>query len=388
MSLGMNILLITETYFPWITGVSVSTDNIAKFLASKGHNVTLVCPKQHVPGSPPKHKNIKVVIVPSLPFSFYNNNAPALIFPSFKILNNLVKKEKFDIVHIQEPGTLGLIALIVSKIHHLPTVGALHFIPEQIDRVMWGSLERVLTPIINIFTYLIYNRYDQVMAPSHFFAGYLKGIGVKTSVNVISNGIDTNIYKPKRLDLKTREKYGFLKSDIVFFFLGRLDKDKNPETLIKALPYTPNNIKLLIVGRGTETKYLHELSLKLKVNKKIVWANYVTDVEMQNLYASVDAFCIMSPYEGQSIVTLQAVAAGLPVIAAKAGALPELVDNGRNGYLIDTYNHKDLAEKMVKLAKDVNLRKKFGRQSRKISLSHERNKVFLKLTEIYENIRV
>lgn len=379
----MNILLVTETYFPYITGVSVSTDNIARFMLRRGHNVTLVYPKPIVNKDFDLPKGLNIVYVPSLPFYLYNNNATGIFPLTICPIEKVVKNGHFDVMHIQEPGSVGLSALIVAKKYKIPTVGALHFIPEQIDRVLWGRLENVLTPFINFIIKPIYNNYDQIMTPSHFFAGYLRGIGVKTPVNVVSNGVDTNIYKPSTTDPKLRMKYGFTKSDVVFFFLGRLDKDKNPETLVKALPFTTKNVKLIIVGRGTETKYLHELAKTLKVDDKITWIDYVTNEEMINIYSSVDAFCIMSPYEGQSIVTLQAVSAGLAVIAARAGALPELVSDSKNGYLIDTYNFKELSEKMNLLAASPSQRRKFGHESRKISLEHDRNKALRSLEKIY-----
>jgi 1,2-diacylglycerol 3-alpha-glucosyltransferase len=113
----------------------------------------------------------------------------------------------------------------------------------------------------------------------------------------------------------------------------------------------------------------------------------VTDAEMLRLYSAVNAFCIMSPYEGQSIVTLQAVASGLPVIAADAGALPELVTDGKNGYLIKTYDHKSLSKKMNLLASSEKNREKFGIESRKISLEHERSKALSRLENIYIKLK-
>jgi glycosyltransferase involved in cell wall biosynthesis len=113
----------------------------------------------------------------------------------------------------------------------------------------------------------------------------------------------------------------------------------------------------------------------------------VTDAEMLKLYGAVDAFAIMSPYEGQSIVTLQAVACGLPVIAANAGALPELVYDNKNGYLVKTYDFKTLADRMNTLASSTDLRHKFGVVSRTISLKHERSKALAKLEDIYEELK-
>lgn len=382
----MNILLVTETYLPYITGVSISTDSIARYMISKGHNVTIVCPTPLVKGEKRQLENLKVVYVPSLPFHWYNLNATG-IFPLTLIkMKKLFKETKFDVVHIQEPGVVGISALALAKKHNIPTVGALHFIPEQIDRVMWGTVEPVLTPLINVYIKFVYEKYDQIMTPSHFFAGALEKVNISKPINVISNGVNTTKFKPSPLNLTLRSKLGFSKNDIVFFFLGRIDLDKNVETLVRAMPLTKSKVKLLIVGKGTEKKALQALASSLKVSDRIVWVDYIPDSEMVDYYHAVNAFSIMSPYEGQSIVTLQALAVGIPVIAADAGALPEICHNSENGYLVKTYDYKTLAEKMNSIAGSEDLRKRFGKASRAIGLIHDKHTVLHTLELLYKKI--
>ena len=101
------------------------------------------------------------------------------------------------------------------------------------------------------------------------------------------------------------------------------------------------------------------------------------------LYRSLDCFVITSPVESQSIVTLEAMACGLPVIAARAGALPELVHDGENGFLVPPDDVAAVAQKFNLLAVDSALRKKFGAQSRVISQSHDKPTVLHRLEEVY-----
>lgn len=382
----MNILLVTETYLPYITGVAVSTDSIARYMVSRGHRVTLVNPRPIVKGSVKPLKNLKIINVPSLPFALYNYNATAIFPLAIPIINKLMKETKFDIVHIQEPGSVGLSALIMAKVHKIPIVGALHFIPEQVDRVIWGRFERILTPFINIYIRMIYNKYDAIMTPSHFFANYLKSLHVKKPINVISNGTDVEKFHPAPLNLALRKKLKIPEDSTVFFYLGRLDGDKNVATLIKSLPYTNKNIRLLVVGRGIQGETLKSLAKKLKVDSKIIWVDYITDDEMANFYHAANAFSIMSPYEGQSIVTLQAIASGLPLITAKAGALPELCYDGKNGFLVKTYDFKGLAAKMNELSHNKKMCEDFGKESRKISLAHHKPVVLHKLELLYKSL--
>lgn len=375
----MQILLVTETYLPYITGVSISTDSIARYMVSKGHKVTLLYPRPLVPGSVEKMKSLTLVEVPSFKTPFYNFNATAIYPLAVPVIEKLMHSTKFDVVHIQEPGALGQAVLKKAKSHNIPIVGALHFIPEQIDRVLGGYFEKILTPLFAVYIKSTYNKYDQIMTPSIFFANYLKSIGVAKPINVISNGTDIKRFFP----LKNK----VAKKTVDLFFLGRLDKDKNVETLVKALKYTDNNVKLTIVGRGTEKDNLQKLAKSINVESKIKWVDYITDAEMPSYYQKADIFTIMSPYEGQSIVTLQAIATGLPIIVANAGALPELCKDKVNGFLVDTYNYKTLAEKINILARDKNMRTKFGSESRKISLDHDKKNVLHKLEIIFDKLR-
>jgi glycosyltransferase involved in cell wall biosynthesis len=380
----VNILLVTETYLPYITGVSVSTDSIARYMVSRGHKVTLVCPKPIVKGTVEPLEGLTIVDTPSIPFAIYNNNAIAIFPLGIPIIEKLIRREKFDIVHIQEPFGTGISALILAKIHHLPVIGSLHFIPEQ--TVISKSLKYFLTPILRKSIKLIYNHYDSVMTVSNFFAENLRKYGVTKPIFIISNGTDVDKFHPGPSDLIMRKKLGIPESSVVFFYLGRLDGDKNVETLVRAMPFTDPNVRLLIVGKGQKKEILHKLADDLKVTPKIIWVDYITNEEMTNYYHAADCFSIMSPFEGQSIVTLQAVASGLPVIVANAGALPELCIDGKNGFLVETYDAKTLADRMNKLAGDKSLREKFGIESRKISLPHHKPTALHKLEELYKSL--
>jgi 1,2-diacylglycerol 3-alpha-glucosyltransferase len=264
----------------------------------------------------------------------------------------------------------------------------LHFTPEQIGRVLPGKPEFLTKPLIEKYIHLIYNKYTAIAVPTQTFVNFLKSIGVGRPIKVVSNGVDTVKYYQDGINLELRQKYGVPENEVVFFFLGRLDRDKNASTLVRAMHYTDKNIRLLIVGNGKQKEKLHKLAEELKVSKKITWIENITDAEMPDFYHLADVFTIMSPYEVQSIVTLQAISSGLPVICADRGALPELCQNGRNGYLVGVYDAKTLAQKMNILAKDRRMRVDFGEESRKISLVHHKPDVLHKLELLYKKVAV
>jgi glycosyltransferase involved in cell wall biosynthesis len=145
-------------------------------------------------------------------------------------------------------------------------------------------------------------------------------------------------------------------------------------------------VHLVIAGEGKEEKNFRSLAQTLGVADRITWLGYLNHEQMKDVYQSVDCFVLMSPYEVQSIVTLQAISCALPILACKEGALPELCHDGKNGYTIATDDDKTLAEKMNVIAEDAKLRNVFGQESRKISLPHDRNTALLRLEEFYKKI--
>ena len=350
----MNIVITTETYLPFIAGVSTSTDNIARFMARAGHKVTVVAPKPVMKGEIPPLKNLTIAHTPSFPDPFFVGKSFSPFPMPFRTLQNVMKN--IDIVHIQEPAAIGYTALYIAKRRHIPIVGALHFTPEQIFRILFFPKIPLFITLIKRYIRWFYNQCDGIMIPTETFAAFLRESGVTKPIVVVSNGVDTNDFVPMKNRFAKRDACKLPKDKILFFFLGRLDFDKHADTIIRALPKTDTKVHLVIAGEGKEEENFRNLAKTLGVSDRITWLGYLNHEKMKEVYQSVDCFVLMSPYEVQSIVTLQAISSGLPVLACKEGALPELCHDGENGFTIATDDDKTLAEKMNVLASDTTLR--------------------------------
>lgn len=382
----MNIVLISESYLPYISGISSSTHSIARALADAGHNVTVIAPKsaqldptvEHEPG-------ITVLRTWSVPDPNYIGR---MITP-FPLLITEVDKAitpKTDIVHVQEPTSIGLSAYVRARHVGVPVVGALHFTPDQIMRMVpwfpynWG------VSLVKAYIRWRYNKYDAIMVPTQTFVDFLKSIGVSAPTIVISNGVDIKKFTPTDKKTEVRSKLGWPAHRVIFLILSRLDKDKFVDDAVRALPKADKNVHLVVAGVGPEEVKLHALAEELQVTDRITWVGKVGESEMINLYRASDGFVMMGIYEVQSIVTLQAVASGLPVIAARAGALPELCHDGENGYLVTPHDSATVAEKLSLLARDENVRRKMGIKSRTISLAHDKAKAMKRVETWYRTV--
>ncbi len=378
----MNILIVTETYFPTISGVANSTDSIARYMISEGHTVTIIAPHPVIKGKVELIPGLRVITTPSVKDPIFADK-PMSIFPlGFPTIWKTLHTNRFDIIHIQEPGSIGITALIIAKMMHIPTVGAQHTMPQQVA-TFFGPFFKIGMLVAIGITRAVYNFYDSVMTPTETMVKYLRSEGIHVPVYAISNGIDTNTFFPKPPDKNAKKTYSLPSHKILFAYLGRIDKDKHIDIAIRAMTKTGPNIHLVIAGFGKEQSVLVKLAKQLGVEEKVTFIGKLTEAEMIQVYRSVDCFVIPSPVESQSIVTLQALAIGLPVIAANAGALPELVHDNENGFLIKADDVNGFAQKMDLMAKDEKLRKKFGEESRKISLNHHKPTVLHKLEEIY-----
>lgn len=382
----MNIVITTETYLPFVSGVSTSTDNIARFMARRGHDMTVLAPKPVKEGEVASEPHLTITHTPSLPDPFFSGKSYSPIPFPYSTVQKAIKKPPVDLVHIQEPGAVGITALFRAKAQKIKIVGALHFTPEQIFRILFLPKSKIFINLVKRYIRWFYNQCDGIMVPTSTFAQFLKESGVTKPMLVVSNGVDTKDFVPTKNRLAKRDDYKLPKDKILFFFLGRLDFDKHADTIIRALPQTDTKAHLVIAGEGKEEQNFRNLAKTLGVTDRITWLGHLTHEQMKDVYQSVDCFVLMSPYEVQSIVTLQAIASGLPVLACKEGALPELCHDGENGFTIATDDHPTLAKKMNMIVSDRRLREKFGKESRSISLPHDRTTALSKLEEFYKEI--
>jgi glycosyltransferase involved in cell wall biosynthesis len=212
--------------------------------------------------------------------------------------------------------------------------------------------------------------------------------GVSRPTFALSNGVDTNRFSQpvpdnlrKQLDLPNKP---------IVLCLGRLDRDKSIHVLLEAIPkilkQTP--VHFVIAGWGDLYDSLIETLKKTGLDKHVTATgqiSYETDI-LVALYGLADIFVIPSTIETQSIVTMEAMAAGKPVVAANAGALPELVADSDNGYLFKPGDSQDLATKVVHLLKDEALRTKMGQRSRERVKKHDLQANLSRFENLYQKV--
>ncbi len=157
-------------------------------------------------------------------------------------------------------------------------------------------------------------------------------------MHAISCGIDAHKYSPNWSG-RTENR---------ILFVGRVTGEKHIDVLLRALTLLPAELdaKLEIVGGGDQLRNLQHLAGELGITERVTFTGYVTDDELREAYHRASVLAMPSIAELQSIVTMEAMASALPVVAANAMALPHLVHDGENGYLFKPGSSEDLAAKL------------------------------------------
>ncbi|WP_048048280.1 glycosyltransferase family 4 protein [Methanosarcina mazei] len=204
-------------------------------------------------------------------------------------------------------------------------------------------------------------------------------IGCNTKTVYIPNGINYEKYEP------LPQKQNIKNPSILT--VGRLVKLKGMDLLIKALPNIKElipNIHLYIAGEGVQCEKLKSLAVRLNVQENITFLGFVSEDKIIKMLSSVDIFVTSSRSETFGIVVLEALAAGTPVIASNVGGIPQLLNNGEYGLLVEPENPEDLSSAVIKLIKDPVLMGELSKKGRLRAQEYSWNEITKKTIELYK----
>jgi len=386
----MKILIATDSYHPTVNGAAYFAYRLATTLTKRGHNVFVMCPSRSFKNTVSNDKGVTVYGIRSIHIPVYPNFrfSPPLI--SEKIIRRAVEEISPDIVHTQDHFLICTRAVSVAKKLGIPVIGTSHFMPENLvhflhlpkfakgwsHKVAWRLCIRVLEQL------------DLVTTATKTAAALLKNAGFSKDVMPISSGIDLERFKPTNDGLYLKRTFAVPTDKPVLLYVGRLDKEKRIDIILRALPdiLRVTSVHLVLAGVGKEKQKLEELTEKLGIRKAVTFTGFVPDEDLQNIYRIGDLFVTAGIAELQSIVTMEAMASGLPVVAVNVMALPELVHDGENGYLFSDGDSQMLAEKVIAILSNQPMREQMSKKSLGIIKEHAINKTMEKYESVYNKI--
>ena len=368
----MRVGLVTDFYFPWIGGPATVIRNLGHGLAERGHSVALLAPSIERSASQEWDGHMLVSRVGTVPVPFgYHMRSPLLPLP---YVRRWLQVTQPDVIHIHHPFPISATALGLARRRSLPVVATNHTVPEcslwglQGHQIAYRVADRALSAYIVKFL----QSADRVATPTETAASALRLLGYRGEIHCISNGIDTEHFKPKPASNDLKDRLG-LDDRPVVLYTGRLDAEKQMDVWLRAADIVRRNsdVQFVVGGNGSDRPRLEELSHELKLDTHVTFIGYVSDDDFPLLYNLADVYFVTSPVELQSIATLEAISSGLPVVAARAGALPELVGEGENGMLFTPGNINEAAEALATLVHSAPTRTQYGQRSREVARGHE-----------------
>jgi 1,2-diacylglycerol 3-alpha-glucosyltransferase len=385
----MRILIATDTYYPDVNGAAYFTYRLATTLAKRGHNVFVMCPSRSSQNTVSNDNGVTLYGIRSIPILIYRNFRISPLFIS-RTIRGAIEEVRPDIVHIQNHFLIGKEAVSAAKKLGIPVIGTNHFMPENLLHYLHlpGIVDRWAQKLAWRQCVRVFAQLDFVTTPTRTAAALLKEAGLNKDVMPISCGIDLERFSPNNDGSYLKRSFAIPNSKPVLLYVGRLDKEKRIDLILQALPdiLRVTSVHLVLAGTGTEKQKLEELTEKLGIQKAVTFTGFVPDKDLQNIYRIADLFVIACIVELQSIVTMEAMASGLPVVAVNAMALPELVHDGENGYLFSDGDSQMLAEKVIAILSNQAMRAQMSRRSLEIIKDHDINKTIEKYEAIYNEI--
>lgn len=259
-----------------------------------------------------------------------------------------------NVLHLSAPDFLGFSAVRWARRRGLPCVASLHTRFETYLRYYHVG---VLAPVFVGIQRRFYNRVDRVMPPGESMAAVVRGWGVTTPTAIWSRGIDHDRFRPDRRDLGWRRDLGIGDDEIAIGFLGRLVKEKGLEVFAEVLAeLTRRGVphRVLVVGEGPARAWFEAQAAGA------VFAGFQSGDDLGRAVASMDLFFNPSVTETFGNVTLEAMAAGVPVVAARATGAVDLVVPGETGFLVPPLDVAAYADALQRIITDPALRAQMG----------------------------
>ena len=383
----MRILFVSDTYYPHLNGVYYFVRRIAPLLKRNGHEVIVIAPSQNLNFTKNKIDEIDVYGIPSMPALYYPNiRIPFPVMLRRKV-RDLLREINPDIIHVQDHFLIAGVVVKLANQLNIPVIGTNHFMAENLTSLFrlkaWNqALEKMMWSIFS----KVYDQLSVVTAPSETAASLIRHrLGV--DVVAVSSGIDLSEFSPDDdRYYSIREKYSIPDKPILLY-LGRIDPEKHIEDIIEgtALALKENDFCLVIVGKGIRKTNLEKLAFYLGITDRVIFTGFVPDEELPCFYRISQCFIIASTAELLSLSALQAMASALPIIAASAGALVELVHEGVNGFLFRPGDTVGIAQSINKVIGQPQLRAQMSQKSLEYVQKHDIHNIVSQFEKIYLN---
>jgi glycosyltransferase involved in cell wall biosynthesis len=379
------ILFCTDTYPPQLNGVSVVTAISVQGLADRGWRCAVVAPRYPAGAGTAETlrrtgAETELLSVPSASLPVYPD--VRLSLPSPRAVGRLMDEFRPDLVHCATEFVLGRMGQIAAARRGIPVVSSYH---TDFSRYAAAYGWPRIAPAISRYIGRFHRRSARVYTPSGPARDDLHAMGV-SEVEVWGRGVDTEIFHPRRRSPDLRQSFG-MGSRFTFLHVGRFAAEKNVEVVLEAYAIASESLPrgvmhLVIAGAGPLERTLRAVSPR--------GVSFLGQLDrrsvLPDLYANADAFVFASLTETLGLVVLEAMASGLPVLAAPAGGVADHLRDGVNGITCEPGSAESLAQAMIRMVESpmeaLRLRQGARRTAEQLTWDAELDRLDVSYTEV------
>ncbi len=384
----MKIGLFTDSYPPYINGVSTSVYNLREALKKLGHTVYIVTVNDSIIKHEYDEKE-KILKIPGIPIGIYDYRLSE-IYPISTV--KMIKKWNLDVIHSHTEFGIGIFARILAKKFKIPLVHTYHTLYEDYTHyITHNHFNKLSKKIVKDLTkvYCVKTAQKTIVPTEKIYKLFKEKYMITKNISVIPSGIDIerffeeNVKKDKVEKIK--EKYGITKKDFVIIFVGRLAPEKNIEFLLEAeqkmVEQKISNIKLLIVGDGPEKENYINISRKFNIFDKVIFTGRIPQEEIQYYYQCADAFVTASNSETQGLTVIEAMAAGVVPICINDMAFIDMLPKKSI-----FSNQNEYISQIVMFSENENLRNDYKMEIRKKAEEYSSKTYAQRVLDVYNGV--
>ncbi|HEV3361253.1 MAG TPA: glycosyltransferase [Pseudonocardiaceae bacterium] len=360
----MKLVIGADTFPPDVNGAARFAHQLAAGFVGRGHDVHVICPSDTGAARTEVMDGITVHRLGSHGTPYHPTFRICLPWQVKSATAALLDEIEPDLVHVQAHFVVGRALVRNAVRREIPIVATNHFMPENLfdylkvpnwlrqlaARLAWRDLARV------------FGEARVVTAPTPTAARMLVSRAGLTDALARSCGVDLDRFADAQASTSTTP---------TVLFVGRLDAEKRVSELLRAMALLPESIHAEIVGNGSCRAELEALAGHLGIADRVRFHGFVTDDELRSAYGRCSVFCMPGVAELQSLATMEAMAAGKPVVAANAVALPHLVRPGENGWLFEPGDIAGLAKALGAVLDTPETVARLGAASRRMIAAHD-----------------
>jgi 1,2-diacylglycerol 3-alpha-glucosyltransferase len=378
----MNILMMTNTFTPFVGGVSKSVTAFAGACREAGHRVIIVAP--YFEGTPASEDD--VIRIPAI--QHFNGSDFSFALPVPGYLSARLEQFRPDIVHSHHPHLLGNTAVRIAGRLNRPLVFTHHTMYEHYLHYVPSGAHRLREFVIALVTGYC-NLCDRIITPSRSVAAILRSRGVKTAIDVVPTGVPLHQFENGN-GRHLRRSHRIPQDALVVGYVGRLAPEKNLAFLAEAvcsyLARTRSG-QFLVVGSGPSEDEIREVFGRHEMTHRLHFAGSLDGQDLVDAYDAMDIFVFASHTETQGMVVTEAMAAGKPVVALDAPGVREVLKDRYNGRLLKRQNAAAFAAAIAWVGSlSPRRREELARAARQTARRFSIDRCARKLLRVYEDV--